>query len=151
MPKTQSQKNTKESRGNEQSESQNTHHGPTQGEEGTELSWIPNEQLVEVVAENLSTFKAIVNYLRDKVEDRHDQETKTRKKGAKELSDLRQGVPAPDGNKDEEKLLMTKWKSLDLLIRTSEQTTSSLFRGSLGGNTLRSVKSILYGMNWIYC
>ena len=95
MPKIQSQKNTEKSRGNEQSGPQNPHHGPTQGEEGTELSRIPNEQLVEIVAENLPTFEAIVNYLRDKVEDRHDQETKTGKKGEEELSESGTGSPCP--------------------------------------------------------
>ncbi|XP_071924104.1 uncharacterized protein [Coffea arabica] len=76
MPRTRSQRNANGSKGNGGSGPQQSARSPTPGGEGTGLSRIPPEQLVQAVAGNLPTFEAIVNYLRGQTGGHLGQEPK---------------------------------------------------------------------------
>ncbi|XP_071926041.1 uncharacterized protein [Coffea arabica] len=76
MPRTRSQRNADGSKGNGGSGPQQSARSPTPGGEGTGLSRIPPEQLVQAVVGNLPTFEAIVNYLRGQTGGHLGQEPK---------------------------------------------------------------------------
>ncbi|XP_027155637.1 uncharacterized protein LOC113756010 [Coffea eugenioides] len=92
MPRTRSQRNADGSKGTERSGPQNSPWGPTPGEGGAGPSRIPPEQLVQTVADNLPTFEAIVNYIKEQSGGHQDQEPKVQ---GVDLSESRTGSPKP--------------------------------------------------------
>ncbi|XP_027181965.1 uncharacterized protein LOC113780356 [Coffea eugenioides] len=96
MPKTRSQRNAGGSKGTERGGSQNPSRGPTPGEGGAGPSRIPPEQLVQTVAQNLPTFEAIMNYLKEQSGGHQDKEPKVQ--GA-DPSESRTGSPTKTGAK----------------------------------------------------
>ena len=94
MPRTRSQRNVDGSKGNEQSDPQHPRQEPIPENEGTELSRIPPEQLVQSVAANLPTFEAIVNYLKGQSGAHPVQEHKARRANRTGRSESRTGSPS---------------------------------------------------------
>ena len=91
MLKTRSQRYTDGSKGNERGDPQNPRQDTTPGDKGAELSRIPPEQLVRTVVENLPTFEAIMNYLKEQTGEHQEYEPKERRRDGIVPSESRMG------------------------------------------------------------